>query len=147
MAQRKKRAVKPPSKRKRSKAAKKGWETRRARAEEARHKQLVSRIDKKYPQLKESEADFKIAVASAVARTVKKELAEIEKLYVMRINKRIVKEQIRKGLINDTPEEIILARLKNADMMGEYYDVVLELGDEFPEYSLHEIYTMGMSPS
>ncbi len=143
MATRKK---KKTTKRQRSQAAKKGWETRRAKA-------VINRIDKTHPQLKGSEDRFKHEMAKIRAEVelefekrevaVKKEaIQEAGKI----LSKRMIKEYVKKGQVQNTPEEIILARLKNAEELGIYYEVVQELAEEFDQYSIYEIYTMGVSP-
>lgn len=133
MATKKKKKV---SKTKRSRAAKKGWETRR-------RKQLEQKMNAAHPELIGVETEFKDAVTAEVERITPEIRAQIAK--------DLVEKYIKDGAIviprgSKGTEERIRARLRIAWDDDRFYDEVLELGDEFPEYSLHEIYTMGVSP-
>lgn len=136
----KKKTKRKPSKKQRSAAAKKGWETRR-------RNEALKRLDKSDPQLTGIEDEYQKELRSlGLSEEAKAELSKQEPEILSRMAKVLVEQFIREGKIDDSPEERIKARLRIAHDDSRYYDEVLELGDEYPEYSLHEIYTMGVSP-
>ena len=128
------------TKKSRSKAAKKGWETRR-------RKKALERLDVAHPQLTGIEDEYvKALVEAGIKAGVEKEIERRHTAISSEVTKRFVENLVREGKVKDTREERILARLRIALDEERYYDEVLELGDEYPEYSLGEIYTMGVSP-
>lgn len=136
----KKKTRRKSSKKQRSAAAKKGWETRR-------RKQALKRLGEADPQLVGIEDEYKKAVSElGLSPEAEAEIFRREPEIRSAIVKSLVERFVREGAIEDTQEERIKARLRIAHDDSRYYDEVLELGDEFPEYSLHEIYTMGVSP-
>jgi hypothetical protein len=115
-------------KKKRSLAAKKGWETRRKRAYDARFAELN-------PELVGIEAELEKARKEGYDKAIQE-----------RIAKAIVDEQTRLGKVAKTPEAQIKARLRvvGGPDSDDYYEEVQELAEEYgDDYTPTEIYTMG----
>lgn len=124
MAKKKKKVTK----KQRSIAAKKGWETRRRNT-------LLKKSAKASPELVGIELEL-----------AKKRVTELEEYIEKRTPKVIVDEAIRAGLIKNDPDTVIRARLRVA-IAEDIMDVeAYELADEYPEYGISEIFTMGFSP-
>lgn len=130
-AKKKQRKKKALTKKQRILAAKKGWETRRA-------KERNQRLIEANPELEGVEEEFKEAVRLEVER----QLPEIRS----QVMKDVIRTYVEEGKIENDVESIIYARLIAANKDGRFYDEVLELAEDFPEYSVREIYTMGESP-
>ena len=128
MATRKKR--KRSSKKKRSQAAKKGWETRRKN-------ELLKKHAKANPELVGIEIQL-----DSQARRIK----ELEEYIEKREAKAIVADAVKKGLIPDDDEEIIKARLRIAISDGTMDEEAYAIADDFPDYGISEIFTLGYSP-
>jgi hypothetical protein len=125
--------------RNRSEESIKGWVTRRKN-------KALKRLDASHPELTGIEDEYTRALIEAgIKAGVAAEIERRDTAINSEISKRLVETLIKEGKIEDTAEQRIVARLRIALDDERYYDEVLELGDEYPEYSLGEIYTMGMS--
>ncbi len=116
------------SKRERSKAAKKGWQTRKRN--ELLKKQAIASPELVGIELQEA----------------KKRITELEEYIEQRTIKVRVDEAIKAGLIKNDPDTVIRARLRIAIAEDRMDLEAYELADEYPEYGVGEIFTIGFSP-
>lgn len=134
MTKKKRKLTKKQLQKKRSAAAKKGWETRRKKEYEKNFKkynpELVGVEKQKVEEL----------IAEAEERGRREALKQ-------RTNKEVVEELVRLGKVAEDRDSKIKARLRRAGGPDavDYYDEVKDIAndDEYLDYSPTEIYTMG----